>query len=406
MEPIERFVTELRRQEKSPNTPQSYRYDLVLFARWLEGTNGEPLQADRITPTDLREYRAYLLTVEQRSPATIAIGATTVCATFEDSLSRPRMSTALLARLYPTEASKPVSTAWLALPGTVNRRRRSPSAPTANTWYSITVSVFPGSHTRVYMAGAGPDERTRRLAGARMDGVGVGVTVGVEGSVGVAVVVDVLVGVGVQVGEGTDAGSVCAGPPPAPNGTDCAAAVGDGVGVSAATATLGGGNSRWPRSGAYGLVTGWVGLPLNGFVAASAPVTTTKGVTVTGEVTIGLRGSFGAPPSPTLPTGGSRTLGMAVAVSANIACPVGVAAAVPVAAPAPSSPAASNTKGYQRLRAALAAPLCLPWIWHRSLPPGSRPIPHRQSLLKETVRSDMICHSLPIPASRILPSQP
>jgi integrase/recombinase XerD len=71
MEPIERFVAELHRQEKSPNTTQSYRYDLVLFSRWLEGTTGAVLQADRITPTDLREYRAYLLTVEQRSPATI-----------------------------------------------------------------------------------------------------------------------------------------------------------------------------------------------------------------------------------------------------------------------------------------------------------------------------------------------
>jgi site-specific recombinase XerD len=68
---IERFTDELRRQEKSPNTIESYRYDLVLFSRWLEATTGEPFQAARITPTDLREYRAFLLTGEQRSPATI-----------------------------------------------------------------------------------------------------------------------------------------------------------------------------------------------------------------------------------------------------------------------------------------------------------------------------------------------
>jgi site-specific recombinase XerD len=71
MQLIERFADELRRQEKSPNTTLSYRYDLVLFARWLEATNGAPFEADRITPTDLREYRSYLLTVEHRSPATI-----------------------------------------------------------------------------------------------------------------------------------------------------------------------------------------------------------------------------------------------------------------------------------------------------------------------------------------------
>src|SRR5918912_427611 len=71
MQLIERFADELRRQEKSPNTTLSYRYDLVLFARWLEATTGQPFEADRITPTDLREYRSYLLTVEHRSPATI-----------------------------------------------------------------------------------------------------------------------------------------------------------------------------------------------------------------------------------------------------------------------------------------------------------------------------------------------
>jgi site-specific recombinase XerD len=54
---IDRFTEELRRQEKAPNTIQSYRYDLVLFSRWLEATYGEPFQADRVTPTDLREYR-------------------------------------------------------------------------------------------------------------------------------------------------------------------------------------------------------------------------------------------------------------------------------------------------------------------------------------------------------------
>jgi integrase/recombinase XerD len=71
MPQIEHFVDELRRQEKAPNTIESYRYDLALFARWLEATTGEPFEADRVTPTDLREYRSFLLTVEQRSPATI-----------------------------------------------------------------------------------------------------------------------------------------------------------------------------------------------------------------------------------------------------------------------------------------------------------------------------------------------
>src|SRR5215210_3402817 len=71
MEQIERFTDELRRQEKAPNTIESYRYDLALFARWSEATNGEAFQASGITPTDLREYRSFLLNVERRAPATI-----------------------------------------------------------------------------------------------------------------------------------------------------------------------------------------------------------------------------------------------------------------------------------------------------------------------------------------------
>src|SRR3712207_4035478 len=71
MDQIDQFLQDLRRQEKAHNTIESYRSDLVLFSRWLEATNGEPFAASRITPTDLREYRAYLLQVEQRSPSTI-----------------------------------------------------------------------------------------------------------------------------------------------------------------------------------------------------------------------------------------------------------------------------------------------------------------------------------------------
>jgi site-specific recombinase XerD len=71
MHQLESFVEELRRQEKSAHTLASYRYDLVLFSRWLEATTGQSFEASQVTPTDLREYRAYLLTVEHRSPATI-----------------------------------------------------------------------------------------------------------------------------------------------------------------------------------------------------------------------------------------------------------------------------------------------------------------------------------------------
>src|SRR5215207_6288833 len=65
------FIAELGRQEVAPKTIASYRSDLTVFGRWLEETHGEPFAASLLTPTDIRDYRAHLMTVEQRQPATV-----------------------------------------------------------------------------------------------------------------------------------------------------------------------------------------------------------------------------------------------------------------------------------------------------------------------------------------------
>src|SRR2546421_9281326 len=106
---IERFADELRRQEKSLNTIESYRSDLVLFARWLEATNGEGFEASSVTPTDLREYRSYLLHVEHRSPATINRRLASLRTFFQWACAEG------LCREIPTDA--------------VNGIQRSPRAP-------------------------------------------------------------------------------------------------------------------------------------------------------------------------------------------------------------------------------------------------------------------------------------
>jgi len=65
------FVQDLARQEAAPLTVASYQLDLQLFAKWFEQANGEVFTAKAVTPTDLREYRAFLQNVERRRPATI-----------------------------------------------------------------------------------------------------------------------------------------------------------------------------------------------------------------------------------------------------------------------------------------------------------------------------------------------
>src|SRR5438132_10418612 len=65
------FIDELRRQETAPKTWQNYKSDLACFGRWFMGVNDEAFTAVAVTPTDIREYRTYLLQTERRTPATV-----------------------------------------------------------------------------------------------------------------------------------------------------------------------------------------------------------------------------------------------------------------------------------------------------------------------------------------------
>jgi site-specific recombinase XerD len=70
-EDITQFIAELKRQEAAVSTIKNYESDLLCFARWFQRSVGEAFTAERVTPTDVRDYKAYLVTVEGRKPATI-----------------------------------------------------------------------------------------------------------------------------------------------------------------------------------------------------------------------------------------------------------------------------------------------------------------------------------------------
>jgi site-specific recombinase XerD len=65
------FLTELAREEVAAKTIRAYRSDLTHFGRWFAGSTGEAFAAAAVTPTDLRDYRAHLIGVERRQPATV-----------------------------------------------------------------------------------------------------------------------------------------------------------------------------------------------------------------------------------------------------------------------------------------------------------------------------------------------
>ena len=68
---VGRFLQDLERQETSPNTRRSYQLDLLHFASWFARTVGEGFSPEAVTPTDVRDYRSHLITVEKRQPATV-----------------------------------------------------------------------------------------------------------------------------------------------------------------------------------------------------------------------------------------------------------------------------------------------------------------------------------------------
>ena len=65
------FQKHMDDQDLSPLTLKGYLSDLNHFARWFEQTNGEQLTVQRITPTDVKEYKHFLLSVERRKAGTV-----------------------------------------------------------------------------------------------------------------------------------------------------------------------------------------------------------------------------------------------------------------------------------------------------------------------------------------------
>lgn len=68
---LERFAQHLLGEGKSAHTLRAYARDLRLFAEWFQLSNGKPLTPAALTPIDARQYRAYLLTVQEQKPATV-----------------------------------------------------------------------------------------------------------------------------------------------------------------------------------------------------------------------------------------------------------------------------------------------------------------------------------------------
>ena len=68
---IRRFERFLEESERSPATIKNYRGDLKAFAEWFKETNGDKLTPQKITPTDLREFKKYLQEDRDLRPSSV-----------------------------------------------------------------------------------------------------------------------------------------------------------------------------------------------------------------------------------------------------------------------------------------------------------------------------------------------
>lgn len=65
------FQHHLDEQDLSPLTIKGYLSDLGHFEGWFERVNAETLNVQRITPTDVKNYKQFLLNIERRKAGTV-----------------------------------------------------------------------------------------------------------------------------------------------------------------------------------------------------------------------------------------------------------------------------------------------------------------------------------------------
>jgi len=68
---LDNFAEYLQSQGRAPATVKGYRADLAAFSRWFEQSNGAIPVPHVVTPTDIREYKQFLMTNKNASPATV-----------------------------------------------------------------------------------------------------------------------------------------------------------------------------------------------------------------------------------------------------------------------------------------------------------------------------------------------
>lgn len=101
---LNKFLKDLKNRDISEKTIKGYTSDLKLFTNWFQQKNDEQMSIERITPTDIKEYKQYLLQVENHKANTINRHMASISSLLRWAL------TAKLIQINPMENIKPIKT--------------------------------------------------------------------------------------------------------------------------------------------------------------------------------------------------------------------------------------------------------------------------------------------------------
>ncbi len=110
---LERFTHFLRQAERSPHTIANYLCDLRTFADWFASTNGEPLALASLTPTDLRDYKRWLVSERRLKVSSMNRHLATLKSFLRWAIETGLLTEVRVGHVPPAEREHPPGPRWL-----------------------------------------------------------------------------------------------------------------------------------------------------------------------------------------------------------------------------------------------------------------------------------------------------
>jgi integrase/recombinase XerC len=110
---LDRFAAFLEQAERSPLTIKNYLSDLRAFTTWFEEINDDPFEPAKITSTDLREYKRWMVTHRGFRPNSINRKLATLKSFIQWATEAGLLTDAQALKVPKAEREERVGPRWL-----------------------------------------------------------------------------------------------------------------------------------------------------------------------------------------------------------------------------------------------------------------------------------------------------